>query len=260
MRLCNYELRNRQHRNTLTSPSTSPSPAAQSEAIQTLYKPPFSADCQFDRRRGFSPIVTVYDSTPSHRGEGRSACEACEAYEACDTRDTLVLVVSRRRWIRMGRGRWPSPQQLIFVDESGVDKRTGARRTGWAPKGLKAHRSTVLERGQRYQILPALALDGIVDVVIYPGTTNGDGFFAWISQGLLPKCAAFPAPKSVIVMDNASFHRRRDIKEACDAAGVILEFLPPYSPDFNPIEAFFGDLKRLFRQQYPIWNRDEADE
>ncbi|KAL0941545.1 TPR domain-containing protein [Colletotrichum truncatum] len=180
------------------------------------------------------------------------------------TRKKAHIIASQRnpelRYDWLYRIRRYHPEQLIFVDESGVDKNTGRRRTGWAPKGLTPTRSVPLERGQRIQLLPALAIDGIVDLLVYTGSTNGEGFSAWIQQLLLPKCGIFPGPKSVIIMDIASFHRQGDIRQACEAAGVRLEFLPPYSPDFNPIEEYFGDLKKHVKKTFRTWNTNELDE
>ncbi|KAF5482683.1 hypothetical protein CGCS363_v001173 [Colletotrichum siamense] len=153
------------------------------------------------------------------------------------------------------------PDQLVFVDESGVNKDTGIRRTGWAPKGLAAFRTAEIDRFQnsRVQILPALTLSGILHLTTYYGTTDGDGFFRWLQECLIPKCGRFPEPNSVIVMDNLSCHRIPEIEGLCRVSGVHLEFLPPYSPDFNPIEEYFGDLKRYIRKTYSKWNNDEND-
>ena len=75
-------------------------------------------------------------------------------------------------------------------------------------------------------------------------TVNTDVFYAWLTQDLLPKIP----PQAVIVRDNASFHRRQDIQEAIEAAGATLEFLPPYSPDLNPIEKKWAQAKAMRRR------------
>jgi len=67
---------------------------------------------------------------------------------------------------------------------------------------------------------------------LFDGHINSDTFHAWLTQDLLPKVTE----KSVIVMDNATFHKRSDSIEAINQSGCLLEFLPPYSPDLNPIE------------------------
>lgn len=83
---------------------------------------------------------------------------------------------------------------------------------------------------------------------VYSGLTNSDLFEDFIAQ-LLHYCSRYPEPKSVIVMDNASWHHLEKILQMCRDAGVILEFLSPYSPDFNPIEEHFRMLKKFIKKK-----------
>lgn len=83
---------------------------------------------------------------------------------------------------------------------------------------------------------------------MYKGHTNTEGFVDWLERALLPKMNTFPADNSVLVMDNASWHRDVKVRELCDSVGLKLMYLSPYSPDFNPIEAWFSDLKALIRR------------
>ena len=76
---------------------------------------------------------------------------------------------------------------------------------------------------------------------LFQGNINADVFYGWLTQALLP---ILPA-QTVIVMDNASFHKRSDIIKAIGQAGCILEFLPPYSPDLNPIEHKWAQAKSI---------------
>lgn len=115
--------------------------------------------------------------------------------------------------------------QLVYVDESGCDKRIGFRRTGWSPMGVTPAQITQFHRGQRYQILPAYSQDGILLSRVFQGTTDSSTFEDFIKQ-LLHHCGEFPEPNSVLVMDNASFHRSDRIEEMCSAAGVKLLYLP----------------------------------
>ena len=73
-------------------------------------------------------------------------------------------------------------------------------------------------------------------------------FEDFIAQ-LLHHCGRYPEPKSVIVMDNASWHHSEKIQQMCRDAGVVIEFLPLYSPDFNPIEEHFGVLKKFIKKK-----------
>ncbi|RYP62253.1 hypothetical protein DL769_007364 [Monosporascus sp. CRB-8-3] len=141
-----------------------------------------------------------------------------------------------------------SSDMFVFVDESGVDKRDVNRRYGWAPKGFTPFVRQVLKRSRRFNILPAITVDGLLDTFIYQGSTNREGFTLWLKERVLPLMNPFPGPRSVLVMDNASFHHSDEIYTMCEEAGVKLQYLPPYSPDFNPIEAFFSDLKAYIRR------------
>ena len=79
---------------------------------------------------------------------------------------------------------------------------------------------------------------------MYQGSTDAEIFECFI-ETLLPYCGKWPEPKSVLVMDNASFHHLERIQQMCDDAGVVLLYLLPYSPDLNPIEEFFEQGRRL---------------
>jgi len=177
-----------------------------------------------------------------------------------------------------------APDDLVFVDESACNRNTFVRMYGRAPRGLRAQRHNFFVRGaksvprfyliymikhlNRYSILPALSLDGILHTSILEGSHNGDTFFDFI-DGLLDKMNPYPNPRSVIVFDNASIHHGEDVVEMvearyvlcicllpwpdCDARGMRIEPLPPYSPDLNPIEEAFSSMKAWIRS-----NRDTA--
>jgi len=89
---------------------------------------------------------------------------------------------------------------------------------------------------------------------VYEGSTDTTIFEDFI-ETLLPYCGKWPEPRSVLIMDNASFHRSEKMQRMCDEAGVVLRFLPPYSPDLNPIEEFFGELKAYIRK---CWDEHEG--
>jgi hypothetical protein len=141
-------------------------------------------------------------------------------------------------------------EQLVFIDESGANERTGDRRWGWAPKGQEANKETLLKCTKNWSILPAYSIDGYIDFEIFQGAYTMLRFEDFIIERVLPWCSQYPGPRSVLVMDNASIHRSNIVRKACREAGVILEFLPPYSPDFNPIELSFKDLKTWIRRHW----------
>jgi transposase len=94
---------------------------------------------------------------------------------------------------------------LIYIDESGCDKRIGFRRTGWSPLGVTPVQVARFHRGQRYHILPAYCQDGILLSRVFQGSTDSAVFEDFFEQ-LLSHCGRWPEPKSVLIMDNASFH------------------------------------------------------
>jgi transposase len=141
---------------------------------------------------------------------------------------------------------------LVYVDESGCDKRIGLRRTGWSPLGVTPVQVCRYHRERRYQILPAYAQDGVILARIFHGSVDSNIFEDFIEQ-LLLHCGKWPQPKSVLVMDNASFHRSQKIEQLCADAGVKLLYLPPYSPDLNPIEEFFAEMKAFIRKNWHIY-------
>jgi transposase len=143
--------------------------------------------------------------------------------------------------------------QIVDIDESGVDYSIGTQKKGWAPKGRRPRQVKRFHRGRRFQILPAYTQDGIIHFMVYEGSTDTEMFEAFI-ETLLPYCGRWPEPKSVLVMDNASFHYSDNIQRMCDEAGVVLRYRPPYSPDLAPIEEFFGELKTYIRQ---VWDDQE---
>lgn len=138
---------------------------------------------------------------------------------------------------------------LVFVDESGCDKRIGFRRTGWSPLGVAPVQVAKFRGDCRYQILPAYSQEGVLLSRVFQGTTDSAMYEDYIEQ-LLQHCEPFPKPRSVLVMDNAFFHHTDRIKQMCRDAGVKLLYLPPYSPDLNPIEEFLAELKGFIRRNW----------
>jgi transposase len=148
---------------------------------------------------------------------------------------------------------------LVYVDESGCDKRIGFRRTGWSPLGVAPVQVAQFHRDYRHQILPAYTQDGVLFYRVFQGSTDSAVFEDFVEE-LLEHCGRWPEPRSVLVMDNASFHRSERVKMMCDEAGVKLVFLPPYSPDLNPIEEFFSDLKRFIKKNWQAYANDPSQD
>jgi hypothetical protein len=136
---------------------------------------------------------------------------------------------------------------LVYVDESGCDKRIGFRRTAWSPLGVAPVQIARFQREQRYQILPAYAQNGVVLARVFQGSTDAAVFEDFIEQ-LLSHYDRWPEPKSVFLIDNASFHHTERIEQMCSDAGVKLMYLPFYSPDLNPIKELFTKLKGFIKR------------
>jgi transposase len=109
-----------------------------------------------------------------------------------------------------------------------------------------------LSSRERVSVLPAYTIEGYIAAKTFYGTCTGEIFEDFIVDQLLPLCNPYPGPRSVIIMDNASVHvsRQEALKSICRRKGVWIRFLPPYSPDFNPIEESFGDMKAFIRRTY----------
>jgi len=107
-----------------------------------------------------------------------------------------------------------------------------------------------LKRSKRWSILPALSIDGYLDWIIYQGSITNELYIDFVRTRVLPHC--FPIDsgreRSVLVMDNASIHYHPELLRIFNEAGVRVEYLPPYSPDFNPIETSFAILKAWIRR------------
>jgi hypothetical protein len=130
---------------------------------------------------------------------------------------------------------------VVYCDESGIDRRDGARRTGWSPKGVAPWTFAVFERGKRFHILPAITSTGLLDVFVYKGHTTADGFFEWLRTALLPKMNRFPGLNSILVMDNASWHTNAYVKKLCnDFGGLIWYFATVFTRLSTPLRLILG--------------------
>ena len=132
---------------------------------------------------------------------------------------------------------------LIYIDESGFSEEM-PRIFGYAPTGMRCFGKHNSMSKRRTNAVGALTGDKLLTAALFDGTINTDVFEAWLRQGLLP---ALPNG-AVVVMDNARFHKSERIQEAVEAAGCLLEYLPPYSPDLNPIEHKWAQAKALKRK------------
>ena len=131
---------------------------------------------------------------------------------------------------------------MIFLDESGVTTQM-TRGYARASGGRRVHEATPGGHWKILTILSALSLGGLLATMTIEQATHGDIFLAYIEQVLGPKLR----PGDVVVMDNLSAHKVAGVEELIQAAGAELLYLPPYSPDLNPIEKAWAKLKQLLR-------------
>jgi hypothetical protein len=116
----------------------------------------------------------------------------------------------RNLWMKSLTG-WTA-DQLIFIDESAANERTGDRKYGWAPVGVTPHVSRAFKRSERWSLLPAYTVDGFITWEILQGSFTAGLFENFIENKVLPLCNPYPLPHSIIVMDNAPIHQS-DVRE-----------------------------------------------
>jgi thymidine kinase len=136
---------------------------------------------------------------------------------------------------------------FVYVDESGFSPTT-ERDYGWALRGQKVHGFRSGNRRPRTSLIAARIGRHFDAPMLFDGTTNTAIFNAWLEQELCPKLNHH----HVVVMDNAAFHKSAKTRELIEGTGAILMFLPPYSPDLNPIEHDFANIKK--RRKYDHQN------
>jgi len=136
-------------------------------------------------------------------------------------------------------------ESLVYVDESGFDPYS-YRPYAWAPKGRKSHGNRRGRGGIRTNLIAGKRGKELLAPVLYEGSTSAVWFNQWFEEHLLKELNS----GSTIIMDNAAFHKKEEIVLLAEAAGHKVLFLPPYSPDFNPIEQVFAILKKA-RQNAP---------
>jgi len=133
-------------------------------------------------------------------------------------------------------------EQLIFLDESGATTQM-TRNYGRAPRGQRVKEATPQGRWQILTMLATLTIRGLEAPMTIAAPTDGDIFLAYLEQVLCPRLR----PGQVVIMDNLSVHKVAGVREQIEATGARLIYLPPYSPDFNPIEQAWSKVKQILR-------------
>ena len=145
-------------------------------------------------------------------------------------------------------------EMLVWVDETGCDKRDLLRKYGYAFRGERASCQRLMVRGRRVSAFAALSCQGIMDVSITSQSVDGDKFCDFIRGSLIPNMMPFDGtnPASIVVMDNCAIHHVDEVNQLLEEAGILLIYLPPYSPDFNPIEEAFSKVKSYLKEHDDI--------
>ena len=134
------------------------------------------------------------------------------------------------------------PTKLVFLDESGATTAM-TRRYGRAPQGVRVEASAPHGDWKVLTLTAAVRLGGVGACAVFDGATNTGCFESYVDQCLVPTLQ----PGDVVVMDNLSCHKTAEVERLIRAAGACVRYLPPYSPDLNPIERMFSKLKEFLR-------------
>jgi transposase len=147
-----------------------------------------------------------------------------------------------------------NPAQLVFIDETWATTNM-TRLRGRCPRGQRLVSAVPHGHWKTSTFVAALRTTGPTAPLVLDGAMNGEAFRAYVDQILVPTLA----PGDIVIMDNLASHKVAGIREAIEACGARLLYLPPYSPDLNPIEQSFSKLKALVRKEAArtreaLWN------
>ncbi|HEV2601822.1 MAG TPA: IS630 family transposase [Candidatus Babeliales bacterium] len=141
------------------------------------------------------------------------------------------------------------PALIVYSDETGIDDNE-VPRTGWSPKGERCHAVKRAERKTRYNITAALNLNILFAPFIFEGYSNASVYETYVERILAPALK----PGMVLIIDNASFHKSKKVIQLIEAVNCRVIFLPPYSPDFNPIEHHWHSVKHAIKTAAEVIN------
>ncbi|MBD0275305.1 MAG: IS630 family transposase [Acetobacteraceae bacterium] len=158
--------------------------------------------------------------------------------------------------MQAARAAWPTdtetgvggiaPERLVFLDECGV-LTSMARLCGRSPRGERVRGTVPCGRWARLSVLGALGREGVLAAMSVEAATDGAVFHAYLEQVLLPTLRR-TMPDAVLVMDNLGAHKTPKVRGLLDRSGFAYRYLPPYSPDMNPIEPAWAQVKAELRR------------
>jgi transposase len=170
------------------------------------------------------------------------------AVRGCGSKKTLFALEQARSDVAHRRRRWRSwqaardPRRLVFIDETWI-KTSMAPLRGWGPKGVRLRGYAPHGHWRTLTFLGALRCDRLTAPCVFDGPINGECFRAYVKQQLVPVLK----PGDIVIMDNLGSHKSAALRQAIRAVGARLWYLPPYSPDLNPIEQVFAKIKHWMR-------------
>jgi transposase len=181
--------------------------------------------------------VIVEQAAPSPPAAQKKSERAAE-------QDRADVVEAREIW--RGEQAELNVQKLVFLDETGAATNM-ARRYGRCPRGVRLLSSVPWGHWKTTTFVAGLRSDRLTAPCVLDGPMDGETFKAYVEQFLAPSLS----PGDIVIMDNLPSHKVKGIREAIAAAGADVRYLPPYSPDLNPIEQLFAKLKALLRKAAP---------
>lgn len=141
-------------------------------------------------------------------------------------------------------------EKIVYIDETGIDNCL-SRQYGRSPKGTRVYGKVYGHKFKRTNIVAAQQNNQILAPLQYNGMMHSQFFEAWFEKHLTPLLKQ----GTVVVMDNASFHRKKRLNNIAQKYGIRIIFLPPYSPELNPIEHFWNWLKKKIADLIPYFQK-----
>lgn len=152
------------------------------------------------------------------------------------------VVHRREQWKKYQKN--IAPEKLVFLDETWI-KTNMIRTRGWSKKGERLLDYTPFGHWKTLTFIGALRQSGMIAPMVFDSPICGDSFKAWVEQCLLPELKE----GDVVIMDNLSSHKTQSIRKLIRSVGAKVFYLPPYSPDLNPIENCFSKVKSWLRKE-----------
>jgi len=171
---------------------------------------------------------------------------------SCHLKKTVCAAEQDRPDVAEKRAHWPEnflaikTEDLVFIDESGANTKM-ARLRGRAPKNKRLVCKIPFGHYHSNTMIAAIGLSGPFAEELLDGAMNGPRFLKWVNEKLVPKLQK----GKLVIMDNLATHKVKGVREAIEKIGAGLLYLPPYSPDFNPIENMWSKVKNHLRSSAP---------